>query len=151
VALEPLPQLDIIGQGTPVPGKGSFLVQRGPHVLSVLLEGEIVDAVSDAWRACAQKSFDESGYTTFGYVDAIRAKVAQSLGARMRSAAFMRRSADRMKRVVLVSADVNVSFVMRTIMRAAGVGNVTLVEPSPALAVLAAMRDGKDPVAEGLL
>jgi hypothetical protein len=36
-------------------------------------------------------------------------------------------------------------------MRAAGVGNVTLAEPSPALAALAAMREGKDPVAEGLL
>jgi hypothetical protein len=151
VALEPLPHLDIVGQGTPAPGKGSFIVQRGAHVLSVCLDGEIVDAVSDAWRACAQKTFDENGYTTFGYVDAVRAKVAQSLGARMRSAAFMRRSADRMKRIILVSADVNVSFVMRTIMRAAGVGNVTLAEPAPALLALAAMREGKDPVAEGLL
>lgn len=151
MALEPFAHLDIIGQGTPAPGKGSFLVQRGVHVLTVQLEGEIVDAVSDAWRACAQKSFDDAGYTTFGYVDAVRAKVAQSLGARMRSAAFMRRSADRMTRVLLVSADANVSFVMRTIMRAAGVGNVTLVEPTPALVALDAMREGKDPMAEGLL
>ena len=151
MALEPLPHLEVIGQGTPVSGKGSFIVQRGAHVLSVCFEGEIVDAISDAWRACAQKSFDEHGYTSFGYVDAARAKAAQSLGARMRSASFMRRSCDRMKRVLLVSADAQVSFVMRTVMRAAGVGNVTLVEPTPALAALAAMREGKDPVAEGLL
>lgn len=151
MALEPLPHLEVIGEGAPVPGKGAFIVQRGAPVLSVCLEGEIVDTVSDAWRACAQKSFDEHGYTSFGYVDAARAKAAQSLGARMRSAAFMRRSCDRMKRVLLVSADPQVSFVMRTVMRAAGVGNVGLIEQGAALAALAVMCEGKDPVAEGLL
>lgn len=149
--MDAVPALDIIGHETPVPGKGSFLVQRNAHLVVVKLEGEIVDAVSDGWRACVQRSYDTAGYPPFGYVDVTRARVAQSLGARMRSAAFMRRSAERLRRILLVTADPEVNIVIRTIMRAAGVANVHRIEEAPALAALAVMREGKDPLAAGLL
>ena len=152
--LDPLPHDDLVlvGRDTPVAGKGTFLIQRNPHVICVLLGGEVVDEVSDGWRALCQKSFDADGYPTFGYVDVTQGTVAQSLGARMRSAAFMRRSADRLRRIVMVSGkDVKVGFVIRTIMRAAGVGNVHLVDAQTAPAALDALRTGKDQLAEGII
>jgi hypothetical protein len=145
--IDPLLHLEVIGQGTPVEGKGCFLLQRNAHVIAVQLEGEIVDEVSEGWRAMCQQSFDELGYPPFGYVDATGARVAQSLGVRMRSAAFMRKSAERMTRVALVSADAHVGFVIRAIMRAAGVGNVQLVDAQAGAAALADMREGRDPFA----
>jgi hypothetical protein len=148
--LEPVPGLNVIARGTPVPGAGSYLLQRNENVIGVFLEGPIVDAVSDAWRGDCQKSFDADGYPQFGYVDATRAKVAQSLAIRMRSAAFMRTSAGKMKSVFLVAAEANVSFVMRAIMRAAGVGNVHLIEPAAASMVLPLISAGRDPLAEGV-
>jgi hypothetical protein len=146
--LELLPNIDVIGRDTPVADKGSWAIQRNQNVVCVLLDGVIVDEVSEGWRARCQKSFDEDGYPPFGYVDARTASVAQTLPARMRAAAFMRRSAERMKRIVLVSGrEGTVGFVMKTVMRAAGVGNVVLVDPDAGARALEAMRDGKDPFA----
>lgn len=149
--IDPHLDLEIAGRGIGADGKGSYLVQRNAHVIVVQVAGEIVDEVSDAWRACCQRSFDEHGYPTFGYVDATRAVMAQSLGTRMRSASFMRQSAQRLRRIVLVSEQAETGFVLRTVMRAAGVSNVHRVEPATAISALALMREGTDPLGAGVL
>jgi hypothetical protein len=128
-------------------GRGhNFVVARNEHVIVILLWSAITDDVNHAWRTVTQRSYDSEGYPPFGFVHATNGQSVGTLQGKMRSAAFMRASSQRMKRIALV-ADVVGSFVVKSVMRVAGASNVELVTPSSAPAILDEMKRGVDPFA----
>ncbi len=132
--------LDLVDAGA------AYAVARNEHVIVVHLWGDVTDAVSDAWRTATQASYDRDGTPAFGFVHTTGGRSVGSLQGKMRSAAFMRRSAERMKRIALVG-NVQGSFVIKSVMRVAGASNVELIPPADAARVLDAMREGRDPFA----
>lgn len=121
-----------------------FTIRRVPSVVVVHLEGAITDPVSDAWRAACQRCYDVDGWPPFGFVHAVDGQSVGSLQGKLRSAAFMRRSAERLRRIALVS-NAQGSFVIKSVMRVAGAANVELLLPDRGAAVLDAMCAGRDP------
>ena len=76
-------------------------------------------------------------------VDTTRVIPTSTLAARMRSTAFLRQSALQMKSVSLIVSS-QTSFVIKTVMRVAGLTNVHFVEDKDAHAVFRAYADGRD-------
>lgn len=120
-----------------------WVIARDETVLVAVLNGAIDDDASAAWRGVCADSFAQSGYPRFAVVDTSAAIGASTLPARMRTAAFLRSSAQQMESVALV-VGVQTSFLIRTVMRVAGLQNVHLIEERDAAAVLAAYKAGTD-------
>ncbi len=120
-----------------------WLITRAPGLLVVVLHGEIDDVASDGWRAVCADNFATAGHPRFAFVDTSRALGVATLPARMRSAGFLRTSARQMESVALV-AGVQTTFLIKTVMRVAGLQNVHLVDDSHAAAVLARFEAGVD-------
>lgn len=115
------------------------IYRDGARLLVTRFLGEIDDDASNAWRAAAAVSFEAHGWTRFGIVASTEGRATSSLASRMRSVAFLRLAATKMERVVILG-DANSSFVIKTIMRAAGLPNVEMVDVAHAADVLASMR-----------
>jgi hypothetical protein len=128
---------------TVVAASAHHTLARTADLLVVTLEGEIGDAESDAWRAAARATFLADGVPTFALVDTTRVIPTSTLPARMRSAAFLRESALQMKSVSLIVSS-ETSFVIKTVMRVAGLKHVHFVEAKHAEGALAAYREGTD-------
>lgn len=120
-----------------------YRIGRSATLIVVVLRGEIDDVTSDAWRDVVQRDFDANGAPQFGYVDTRDAIPTSSLAARMRSAAFLRRCAQRMTCIALVVSD-KTSFMIKTVLRVAGMGNVHFVEADGADDVFRKLHDGVD-------
>lgn len=120
-----------------------YLIGRDAGLIVIILRGEIDDVTSDAWRAAVQAEFDANGVPRFGYVDTRAAIPTSSLPARMRSAAFLRRGAQQMTSVAITVSE-KTSFMIKTVLRVAGLSNVHFVESSEADAVFRKLRDGVD-------
>ena len=120
-----------------------WAIARDDTVQVAILNGAIDDDASAAWRSVCADSFVTSGYPRFAVVDTSAAIGTSTLPARMRTAAFLRTSAQQMESVALV-VGVQTSFLIRTVMRVAGLQNVHLIEERDAAAVLAAYKAGTD-------
>lgn len=121
-------------------------VARDSHVVVVLLRGDIDDDKSDRWRAAVAQNFADEGVPPFAIVDTSAANALSNLPTRMRTAAFLRENAQRMKAVAIV-ASTSTGFAVKAIMRVAGLGNVRFIEDAhadealaPLLAEIAAAR-----------
>lgn len=130
---EALAGLAIIAQGP------AWTLYRCPNVLLVRFHGDIDDDASAAWRAAAQKSIDSDGWPRFAFVEPTDGHATTSLSSRMRTAAFLRDTARHVETVTIVSDRMS-TFVIKTILRAAGAGNVELVDSTLAPAHLARLR-----------
>jgi hypothetical protein len=125
--------LTVIAQGA------TWTLYREPHLLLVRFFGELDDEASAAWRTAAQANIDAVGWPRIAFVAPTEGTAATSLGSRMRSAAFLRHTARHVERVVIVSSHTT-SFVIKTVLRAAGAANVELVDVAEAPACLARAR-----------
>lgn len=121
----------------------TWTIARNQHLIAIAICGDIDDAISEAWRAAMQASFDSAGYPPFGFVDAIDSRATNSLSTRMHSAAFLRNCARHMQRIA-VCASAPTGFAVRAMMRVAGMGNVCMVDDDKAPAVWQALRAGRD-------
>lgn len=130
-----LPGLRLLG------ADAHWIVERGDGVVVVRFFGDFTDADSDAWKRVAKESFDREGYPRFGYVDPTGGVAVTTLSSRMKTTAFLKETAQHMERVVMVT-DTRSSFVVRTVFRAAGMPNVSLVDRSGADEALATLRRG---------
>lgn len=120
-----------------------YRVARNNDLIVIVLRGDIDDALSDEWRGVVQACFDSEGIPPFGYVDTRAAIPISTLPARMRSAAFLRRNAMQMKSVAMIVSD-KTSFMIRTVLRVAGLGNVHFVEAKDADVAFARLKAGED-------
>lgn len=108
-------------------GPSWTLYRERDLVLVVRFHGEIDDDASAAWRACAAAHVEARGWPRVGLVAPTDGHATSSLASRMKTVAFLRMSASHFERVVILS-DANASFVIKTMLRAAGVANVSLVD-----------------------
>jgi hypothetical protein len=106
-------------------------IARDAQVVVVLLRGDIDDDKSDRWRAAVAQSFVEDGRPPYAIVDTSAAIATSTLPTRMRTAAFLRENAQRMKSVAIV-ASTSTGFAVKATMRVAGLGNVRFIEDAHA-------------------
>lgn len=126
--------------GIPVLGHGAtWTLYRDPRLLLVRFRGDIDDAASAEWRGLAEKNIAEVGWPRVAFVAPTDGHAVTSLGSRMRTAALLRRTAQNVERVIIVSSR-EASFVIKTMLRAAGASNVELVDVADAAACLARLR-----------
>jgi hypothetical protein len=124
----------------PVLARGeSWTLYREPTLMLVRFHGLIDDAASAAWRAEAQKSFDADGFPRFAFVAPTGGHATTSLSSRMRTVQFLQYTAKHTESVTIVSDHAS-SFVIRTILRAAGAANVRLIDIADAKRTLTALR-----------
>lgn len=130
--------LDVVASGE------AWCVARNAHVLVVVLDGDITDEVSTTWQAAVQNELDEHGAPSFGVVVAIDAISHTSLGNRVKTASFTKRSAQAMKKLVMI-ADDHGGVVINAVLRVARIDNVRFIDRSQAARVIAALATGLDP------
>lgn len=120
-------------------GAAWTLYRDGARVMLVRFHGVIDDDASNAWRAAAQASFDKDGFPRVAFVAPSEGSAATTLVSRMKTAAFLRYTAQHVERVIIES-NRETTFVIRTILRTAGAANVSLVDVDGSLAELKHIR-----------
>src|SRR5688572_18721300 len=117
----------------------TWTLYREPALMLVRFHGDVDDEASATWRNIARKNFDEAGFPRFAFVSPTEGTASTTLGSRMRTAAFLRFTAQNVERVTIVS-NRETTFIVRTMLRAAGASNVVLVAVADAPAELARQR-----------
>ncbi len=123
----------IIGSGE------AWKLYRDGDVFVVRYHGAIDDDASTAWREAAIANVTLEGWPRGGIVAPTEGTAVNSLSSRMRTASFLRRCSQELSRVVILTDD-KMNFVIKTILRAAGLDNVEVVPADEATRVLAEMR-----------
>jgi hypothetical protein len=125
--------LRVIGSGE------TWKLYREGDVFVVRYHGPIDDDASNAWREAALANVRAEGWPRGGIVAPTEGAAVNSLSSRMRTAAFLRRCSQELSRVVILTDD-KMNFVIKTILRAAGIDNVEVVTADEAPRILAEME-----------
>jgi hypothetical protein len=126
-------QLRIVGSGE------AWTLYREGDVFVVRYHGPIDDDASTAWREAAIANVTVEGWPRGGIVAPTEGAAVNSLSSRMRTASFLRRCAQVLSRVVILNDD-KMNFVVKTILRAAGLANVEVLPAEDGARVLSEMQ-----------
>ncbi len=126
-------QLRIIASGE------TWKLYRDGGLFVVRFHGPIDDHASNAWRAAAIANVNLEGWPRGGIVAPTEGAAVNSLASRMRTASFLRRCSQELSRVVILN-DEKMNFVVKTILRAAGLDNVEVLPAEEGARVLSEMQ-----------
>lgn len=130
-----------------VEDQGWWAFWRDGDVLGVRIVGALTDERNPVWRARLDEHVAEHGWPRVAALDVTEAIPAATLPMRARTALWARRMMSNIGHtLVVVSADHQLTFTVKAILRMAGVSNVTVAgDPAWAALAFAALTRG-DPL-----